>query len=330
MGWATLNLARPEDAAGWFQRALESGIESEEPLAGLIEASYVRGEPADAVEHAERLVKTYGPVGWTWAKLIEAHLRTGDEAAVAKLTEDAMKALSEEPQRRVFFRGLAKAYLAMGKYVDAEKWALEALALTKDRDARLDEILAWSLMNQDRPEEAAKVLASGLSAHPGSAELLLTSAFNDLVADNAEAAERKAKDLLERGPALANAHVALAYALGQQGRFDEAAKHAERALAMSPDRANRTLMAWVLIAGNIDIDRGLELAVKAVDTPESYNETARELACLALAEHCLGVAYLKQGRYGEAIEQLSEASRIRPSSSIIREHLEQANTQSLR
>lgn len=330
MGWATLNLARPEEAADWFQRALESGAEPADPLVGLIEASYVGGKPAAAVEYAENLVKLNGALGWSRAKLIEAHLRSGDDATVEKLTEDARKALSEERERRILFRELARAYLALGRSSDAEKWALEAVALTKDRDPKLDEILAWSLMNQDRPAEAAKVLAGGLKAHPESAELLLMGAFNELVAGNPEAAERKARDLLEQGPALADAHVAVAYALGQQGRFKEAVEPARRAMAMSPDRANRTLMAWVLIAGDIDIDEGMELAVKAVDTPESYYEAAKEMACLALAEHCLGVAYLKQGRYQEAVEQLSEASRIRPDSPVIREHLEQANAQSLR
>jgi len=163
-----------------------------------------------------------------------------------------------------------------------------------------------------------------LFALPTLASSVLQS-FNALIGGDAERAERLAREQLERGPDVASAHVALAYALGQQGRFDRAVPHAERAVAMMPDRTSRTLLAWVLIAGDIDIDRGLELAVKAVDTPDTYFEAAKEMTCMALAEHCLGVAYLKQGRYQEAAEVLTEASRLRPGQRLIREQLQQAN-----
>ena len=330
MGWATLNLARPEEAADWFERALKNGFEPQDPLVGLIEASYALGSPSDAVDYAERLVKMHGGMGWSRAKLIEAHLRSGDETAVAKLTDEAVKALTDERERRMLFRELARAYLALGRSAEAEKWAIEAQALTEERDPKLDEIQAWSLINQGRTEEAAKVLAGGLKARPGSAELVLMGAFNQLAEGDAEAAERTAADLLERGPALADAHVAMAYALGQQGRFREAVPHAERALAMSPDRSNRTLLSWVLVAGDIDVDRGMELAALALETPESYFEAAKEMSSMALPEHCLGVAYLKKGRYEEAVEQLSEASRIRPDNAQIREQLQQASARATR
>jgi tetratricopeptide (TPR) repeat protein len=218
----------------------------------------------------------------------------------------------------------------MGRFTEAEEPARKAESLLgTERESWVDELLTWTLMHGNKTAEAEAVLEVGLAANPQSANLLLLKAFNYLVAGDPEAAESQATDLLKRGPALADAHVAMAYSLGGQGRFDEAMKHAERVLKMNPNRSNRTLMAWVLIAGNIDIDRGLEMAVKATDTPESYFEAAKDLACLALAEHCLGVAYLKQGRYEEAVDQLNEASRMRPDHRVIQDHLEQASKLSL-
>ena len=330
MGWTMLHLARPEEAATWFERALEAGVEPEDPIVGMIETQYALGTPAEAVQYAERLVEGQGGMAWSRSKLIEAHLRSGDEATASKLTQDALEALSDDRERRMLFHQLGRAYLALGRSSDAEEWAMKAVALTKDRDVKLDEILAWSLMNQGRSEEAAKIIDDALEVDPGFAELLLMGAFNQLAAGDAESAERTARDLLERGPVLVGAHVALAYALGQQGRFDEAVVYAERAMAMLPDRSNRTLMSWVLIAGDIDVDRGMELASRAMGTPESYFEAAKKMSSLALAEHCLGMAYLKQGRYEEAVEQLSEASLIRPDSALIREQLERASAQATR
>ena len=86
----------------------------------------------------------------------------------------------------------------------------------------------------------------------------------------------------------------------------------------------------VAAAGEIDVDRGMELAARAMETPESYFEAAKEMFSPALPEHCLGVAYLKKGRYEEAVEQLSKASRIRPDNALIREQLEQANAHAVR
>jgi hypothetical protein len=89
-------------------------------------------------------------------------------------------------------------------------------------------------------------------------------------------------------------------------------------------------MAWILVAGDIDLDRGIELAAQAMETPESYFEAAEEMSSLALPEQCLGVAFLKRGRYDEAVEQLSEASRVRPDSDVIREQLELASAHAIR
>jgi len=230
----------------------------------------------------------------------------------------------------VFHRELARAYLSAGRFADAERHAREALRQVANLpDPAADEILAFSLMAQNEPGEAGTVLDRGLSTFPGSSGLLLLRAFNFLASGDPQAAEREAEEMLERGPAVAGAHVALAYALGEQGRFDEAATQAERALAMSSDRDHRALLSWILIAGEIDVDRGLELAREAIATP-SFDEASRELACLALPEHCLGMAYLKRGQYEEAVDVLTEAARLRPGQRDIRDHLERASELSVK
>jgi len=100
MGWATLNLARPEEATDWFERALKSGFEPQDPLLGLIEASYALESPSDAVEYAEKLVKMQGGMAWSRSKLIEAHLRAGDETTVAQLTSEAVNDRGTRSQAR--------------------------------------------------------------------------------------------------------------------------------------------------------------------------------------------------------------------------------------
>jgi serine/threonine protein kinase/tetratricopeptide (TPR) repeat protein len=330
LGWAALNLARPREALDWFGKAIDTGLIKEDPLVGMTRARIVLGQTDKAIDSAKKLDELTNGSGWARAKLIESLVRAGHEDKAKQLYKTTLEELTADRDRKYFFQNLAQAYLAMGRFTEAEEAARKAESLLgTERESWVDELLTWTLMHGNKTAEAEAVLEVGLAANPESANLLLLKAFNYLVAGDPEAAESQATDLLKRGPALADAHVAMAYSLGGQGRFDEAMKHAERVLKMNPNRSNRTLMAWVLIAGNIDIDRGLEMAVKATDTPESYFEAAKDLACLALAEHCLGVAYLKQGRYEEAVDQLNEASRMRPGHRVIQDHLEQASKLSL-
>jgi tetratricopeptide (TPR) repeat protein len=331
LGWVALELAKPADAEEWFRRAYDRSIMKEGALAGLFQSALIRNEYDRAREHADKLDDLSRGKPWTRAMQIEVDIRAGRQREADKRTRETLEQIDDERERRMFLRELSEAYLAAGRFEQAVELGRQAKALEpEDRpDGTTAVLLAWSLMNLDRAEEAGEVIQSATEEVPEDVRLDLLASFNALMAGEAELAEQRATKILEQGPAIASAHVALGYALGRQGRFAEAMPHAERALEMRPDRTSRTLAAWVLIAGGIDLDRGLEMAMTAVDTPDSYLQAAREISCVALAEHCLGIAYLKQGRYDEAVEVLTEASRIRPDHALIREQLEQATAMSM-
>ena len=327
LGRAVLNQGRPEQATRWFERALETRLAREDPLVGLMRAAILLGRHDEARKYAEELEEAAGGKAWGRARRVEAELRAGREDEAERLVTATLGELTDAREKRTFHQDLARVFLSAGRFAEAERQARLAETLAAPHvDPATAEVLGWSLMAQDKTGEAAEVLARGTESCPGCAGLLVLQAFNHLAAGEPDAAAECAQGLLDRGPAVAEAHVALAYALAQRGRFAEAAPHAERALAMGPDRTHRTLMAWVLIAGGIDVDRGIELAREAVETPAPYNAAARELTCLATPELCLGVAYLEHGRYDEAVRQLTEAARLRPGRSDIREHLERARS----
>jgi tetratricopeptide (TPR) repeat protein/TolB-like protein/tRNA A-37 threonylcarbamoyl transferase component Bud32 len=331
LGWNALNQAKLDEAETWFEQALETSLDRQGPLAGLLQASLARGDWEEAITRARQLSDAVpASSGWGAAKLIEAYLRAGDDARARRLIDETLQDNEDDLFRRRFFTLLAEVYLAAGRYEQAERSARDARDIAgPGRDSRIEELLAWSLMNQNRLEEAQAVLEAATAADRTALSPRVLTAYLALVRGEPAEAEHLAGELLARGPVLADAHVVMAYALGQQGRFDEALAHAERVLEMNPNRMHRTLMAWVLIAGEIDLDRGLEMAVRAVETPEAYLDSAKELSCLALAEHCLGLAYLELGRYEQAVRQLTEASRMRPGHDRIREDLDRASRLSM-
>ena len=95
-------------------------------------------------------------------------------------------------------------------------------------------------------------------------------------------------------------------------------------LAMRPDRGGHTLLAWVLIAGDLDLPAGLALAEKAASLPEEWGDDTLAMPFDPSPEHCLGLAYLKQRRYEEAVVMLEKAAAGRPDRPLIQDHLQQA------
>jgi tetratricopeptide (TPR) repeat protein len=331
LGWTLLNQDKADEATPWFEKSLDARLGDEDPLAGLVRASLAMGRDDKALEYATRLDDLTGGSFWARAKRIEVELRARHDDEVARLTKAALAELPSARERLLFERELARVYMAAGRFVDAERHAQEALRLGAGGyvDPWSSEILGFSLLAQNRVGEAEAALSRGLAVNPGSPAMLVLRAYVRLASGELDEAAELANDLLEHGPAVADAHLVLAYADGERGRFEQAAKHAERAVAMSPDRNHRTALSWTLIAGDLDPERGLELARQAVATP-SFDAAVRALGCFALPEHCMGMAYLKQGRYGEAVDVLTQAARLRPDQSDIRQHLARANELSLK
>ena len=79
--------------------------------------------------------------------------------------------------------------------------------------------------------------------------------------DEAEALIRRG---LEVGP-VGWAHWFLALAHIEQGRYEAALAVAEQCVARDSTRFSHELLAWVLIAGDLDIDRGIREARQALE-----------------------------------------------------------------
>ena len=112
-------------------------------------------------------------------------------------------------------------------------------------------------------------------------------------------------------PADVPTHTSLAAALLQQGRWAEAAEHGRRALAVDPNypEAHNNLAAALGRLG--DLDGSIRHYERAIAARPSYDAGG---FMVAVAEHNLGNALLRQGRIGEAVARLRQAVRINPTS----------------
>ena len=83
-------------------------------------------------------------------------------------------------------------------------------------------------------------------------------------------------------------------------------------------------MSWVLIAGGLDVERGIELAKGALERPSPFSDVEARLPYRASAEHCLGLAYLKQGNTSQALTHLRKAADLQPERKAIQVDMRRA------
>jgi len=304
---------------------LEQRPDIADAVLGLFWGDLLRGEPAPAMVDAERLAGLTEPSAWSSVRLFEACLRTGDGAGAEEAASRARAAVRTMKERRLLHGQLALGYMGAGRFDDAEAEVRSALDVMPETAAPdLQARLGLILMLRGEHDEARAVLESGLERTPADAGLAVVRAANELARGDAAAAERRLRALLSTGPDEARAHRLLAYALAEQGRYGEAEPHARRQFAMDPSRDGHVALAWVLIAGDLDREAGLELAERATERAEIPYAVASRLPFVPPIEECLGRAYLEQGRYAEAVRLLQAAQSLRPDRPSIRSGLERA------
>jgi len=130
------------------------------------------------------------------------------------------------------------------------------------------------------------------------------------------------RSFLQAGPHAA-ASFMLAYSLCGEGRFQEALPMARSVLERLPTRESQVLLAWVLVAGNLDLDEGVTVAEKALGMPPPPFQ-GLVFPYMASARHCLGLAYLKRGETSAAVSMLAAAAAERPDRPLIQKHLKEA------
>ena len=139
------------------------------------------------------------------------------------------------------------------------------------------------------------------------------------------AAEKSYGEALQRDPGDPQTLRELASFYGAQGRFTEARPLAQAALEREDDFFSRAMLAWILVAGDLDVEYGIELARSALSTPpfdDPTDEWRTAQPNAPVPEAVLGLAYRKQGNDRMALVFLEEAARMRPKDTDLARELE--------
>jgi tetratricopeptide (TPR) repeat protein len=120
------------------------------------------------------------------------------------------------------------------------------------------------------------------------------------------------------------------YLYSIQERFDQAITYARRALDRRGSFFSHNLMAWILVAGESDIDRGISMAQMALENPPSsspFNHYVKQSPYVPLPQHTLGLGYMKKGDFTAALDHLEKALQLRPDDKMISDDLSSCRNQ---
>jgi tetratricopeptide (TPR) repeat protein len=204
------------------------------------------------------------------------------------------------------------------------------------RDTKLDRDVALKVLpkamardpeRRKRFEREAKAVAAfrdGLLIGYDHGEPLIGLAHVKVAQNDLAGAEKYARRSRIEGRRTVEALRCLGLVRAQQGAFDDALTTARYAVAADSTRASFELLAWVQVAGDIDIPAGIEAAEAAMAIPRKVMNLDKHLALPAPAEHALGLAYLKQGDPKKAVEYLEKAVAYQPKRESAKRDLESA------
>jgi len=242
---------------------------------------------------------------------------------VDRIVDETLASDLEAGQKSQFLHQIGQSVSDVGEFERARGYVDRAVALSPDRAEHSKNTIAWIDARCGRLDEAQdyykQAMEEGKSSTAGYGLMYVAIRRQDY----AEAV-KIGQQLLDSGPETANLMRYMATAFAEQKMFREALPYAERAVAMDDGYASQSILAWTLVAGDIDVERGAEIADETADGRLHPEESRWKFAEFPSPEHSLGLALLKSDEVEAAVEVLEEALMRRPDRTLIAEDLRRA------
>jgi tetratricopeptide (TPR) repeat protein len=290
---------------------------------GKFDLYLLQGEKDEArafleeIRGSERYAKKAG-------KFIYADRLLGDEEKFRAELDRQLAHADSDAKKADLLNGVGSKTLELtGDCEEARPWLEQSLALDAE-NGWSHTSMGWCQLREGSLDAAAESFRKASEHSPGHSMPRLGLAAVEMARRRPAEAERAYRELLD-GRVEARALRWLSSALAEQGRFEEAESTARQVVGMNPSRENKTQLAWVLIAGDRDLEEGVALATEAREMELSmFRDRHLELDFVASPEHCLGLAAVKRGEVDEGVALLEEAAELRPDRSRIQEDLRKA------
>ncbi|MFQ5771403.1 MAG: tetratricopeptide repeat protein, partial [bacterium] len=325
LGWSLIDQKKYMEAEKVFRRAFEIEPENRAIMNGLSQSMRKQNKQAElqqifrkALESHPTNIPFINALGWQFffnRKILEAE-------------ELFRKGLKLDSTHANLLNGLGWSLYRQRKYAESEKALFRAYERAPNHLGILNGLRLVTFENRNyesakRFNEKYLEVDSRISRNNVSAHVLL--GIIGILEKNFSSAENHLRQANSIDSTSARTYRHLGYLFAEQNRFEDALPFSVKAVSLDSSFANYNLLAWVLISGNLDIDRGISLAEKALeDQPENWALTIDAYSYFAIPAHSLSLAYMKKGNYQKAVPYLEQALEIAPNRQVLRNDLQLA------
>lgn len=222
------------------------------------------------IPRLEAAIAALSPAGPEfYFELGKAYSKMGDEAAAARLHEEALR---RQNDFRPAIKALAASLLARRNFTRV----VELLAGVNDSDARMLTNLGHALLESGKVDEAARVLDRAVSINPALPEPYDLKGLIWLQRGNTSQAEAAFREALRIQPDLATAHANLASLLAGAKDFLQSRYHFKKALSIDPSAAGTRFNYGYLLILMRDYKQARTEFETVARVDPSYNPAERE------------------------------------------------------
>jgi tetratricopeptide (TPR) repeat protein len=224
-------------------------------------------------------------------------LRAGRAEEARLIIENVASEIRTEAARRQLLVHAGLSWMAAGHEEGAGRFFRQALEL--DRSHPYPEGQAWMAfweLRAGRNQDAIRRLkALDYNSVDAPGPVLILAAAEAAMGQPA-AARKRLERSLGAGPVTRETWRALALVCGRLDDWQAARGYAEKAFALDDSAPAAAILAWVLVAGELDRDEGLRLAREAADRPDGYFQRIMGLPGFPTAEQVLAMAQPNSSR----------------------------------
>lgn len=223
-----------------------------------------------------------------------------DAGQLDQSVNEIESALKIQPTSSTLFQYLGSLRQQQGNYKDSYA-AFQRAYKIDDKDVGLVVKLGYVAGLIDKPAESVRYFLKATEMSPDDPDIVILPALSYLQQSNYKAALPFLQKLEQMGSDSDNLHYYLGMCYEKTGQPKLAITALEKAVELEPEHADAmNYLAYLLIDGQRDVDRGMELVTKALEM-EPGNPTFLDT---------LGWGYYRKGDYASALEKLLESARI--------------------